>query len=468
MHELGVLGRFVPEFGRLTCKVQHDLYHRFTADIHVLHCITILDHIFQGKKKASKHYLEALRKNEVPGLLYLILFLHDLGKDQGPKGHCERGVEIAVNIMDRLGVSDEMIDRILFVIRNHLEMVRYANKFDLEDPDVIHSFAKFVEGEQRLRFLYVHTFCDANATAPNLWNSHKEELHTQLFNNTLDVLEGKRALKDPDKLKDAYKNLDIEGVSKEEIMDHLEQVPVRYFSHSGKEEVALHVDMIHRYGKNGAESPTPIIHWRNDLRRSLTIVDIVTRDRNSLFEKLTGAFSVAILNILGARAVTRKDGIAIDVFYVEDKNGGVVDDPKIRQLCESSIRSFLADKISPDELISEKKKKTDRSQLFLNQDKLGERIASQVDVYRDISLNRTIVEVRAPDQVGLLHLIAKTISTCGFSIQFARIATEQGIATDVFNIEPLESKDSFSPIRFLELREKLSAALHEGKFYHEV
>ena len=468
MHELGVLGRFVPEFGRLTCKVQHDLYHRFTADIHVLHCITILDHIFQGKKKASKHYLEALRKNEVPGLLYLILFLHDLGKDQGPKGHCERGVEIAVNMMDRLGVSDEMIDRILFVIRNHLEMVRYANKFDLEDPDVIDSFAKFVEGEQRLRFLYVHTFCDANATAPDLWNSHKEELHTQLFNNTLAVLEGKRALKDPNKLKDAYKNMDIEGVSKEEIMDHLEQVPVRYFSHSGKEEVALHVDMIHRYGKNDSESPTPIIHWRNDLRRSLTIVDIVTKDRNSLFEKLTGAFSVASLNILGARAVTRKDGLAIDVFYVEDKNGGVVDDPKIRQLCESSIRSFLADKISPDELISEKKKKTDRSQRFSNQDKLGERIASQVDVYRDISLNRTIVEVRAPDQVGLLHLIAKTISTCGFSIQFARIATEQGIATDVFNIEPLESKEPFSPIRFLELREKLSAALHEGKFYHEV
>ena len=234
------------------------------------------------------------------------------------------------------------------------------------------------------------------------------------------------------------------------------------------EEVAVHVDMIHRYEKNNSESPTPIIHWRNDLRRSLTIVDIVTRDRNSLFEKLTGAFSVASLNILGARAVTRKDGLAIDVFYVEDKNGGVVDDPKIRKLCESSIRSFLADKISPDELISEKKKKTDRSQRFSNQDKLGERIASQVDVYRDISLNRTIVEVRAPDQVGLLHLIAKTISTCGFSIQFARIATEQGIATDVFNIEPLESKEPFSPIRFLELREKLSAALHEGKFYHEV
>ena len=468
MHELGVLGRFVPEFGRLTCKVQHDLYHRFTADIHVLHCITTLDRIFQGKKKGSRHYLEALRKNEVPGLLYLILFLHDLGKDQGPKGHCERGVEIAVSMMDRLGVSDEMRDRILFVIRNHLEMVRYANKFDLEDPEVIDSFAQFVEGEQRLRFLYVHTFCDANATAPDLWNSHKEELHTQLFTNTLSVLEGKRARKDPNTLKDAYKNLKVEGVSKEEVLEHLEQVPIRYFSHTGKEEVSLHVDMIHRFVATGTKSPVPVINWRNDLRRSLTVVDIVTRDRNSLFEKLTGAFSIAGLNILGARAVTRKDGLAIDVFYVEDKNGGVVDDIKVREHCETSIRSFLSDEVAPDKLISEKRKKADRTRRFSSEDKLGEKIPSQVDVYRDVSLNRTIVEVRAPDQVGLLHLIAKTISKCGFSIQFARIATEQGIATDIFNIEPLKTKETFSPSRFLELREDLSTALYEGKFYHEV
>ena len=95
-----------------------------------------------------------------------------------------------------------MHDRILFVIRNHLEMVRFANKFDLEDPESIEVFAKFVEGEQRLRFLYAHTYCDANATAPDLWNAHKEELHTQLFSNTIAVLEGKRAPMDPETIKD--------------------------------------------------------------------------------------------------------------------------------------------------------------------------------------------------------------------------------------------------------------------------
>ena len=108
---------------------------------------------FFRERTDAQQYLDAIRKNEVPGLLYLILFLHDLGKDEGPKGHCERGVEIAIPLLKRLGISEEMHDRILFVIRNHLEMVRFANKFDLEDPESIEVFAKFVEGEQRLRFM---------------------------------------------------------------------------------------------------------------------------------------------------------------------------------------------------------------------------------------------------------------------------------------------------------------------------
>ena len=468
MHELGVLGRFVPEFGKLSCKVQHDLYHRFTADIHVLHCLNKLDDIFLEKNSHSKHYLEALRKNEVPGLLYLILFLHDLGKDQGPKGHCERGVEIGKTLLDRFGIPSEMHDRILFVIRNHLEMPKFANKFDLEDPDVIESFANFIEGEQRLRFLYVHTYCDANATAPDLWNDHKEELHTQLFNNTLSVLEGKHARKDANELKNDYNEINIQGVPNQILQEHLELVPERYFSHTSKEEVALHVDMVHRFLNTKDSSKRPIISWRNDLRRALTIVDVVVKDRPALFEKITGGFSVAGLNILGARAVTRKDGIAIDVFYVEEEKGGVVNNSKTRDLCESSIHSFLENENSPEKLIKEKRKKNDKSRLFSNEDRLGEKIPPQVDVYHDVSLGRIIVEVRAADRVGLLHLIAKTISNCGFSIKFARIATEQGIATDIFNIEKANKNIQSSPAEFLQLREELSDALNTGKYYLEV
>ena len=468
MHELGVLGRFIPEFGRLTCKVQHDLYHRFTADVHVLHCITVLDEVFQGKRPDAKQYLNAIRKNEVPGLLYLILFLHDLGKDEGPKGHCERGVEISISLLKRLGISEEMHDRILFVIRNHLEMVRFANKFDLEDPEVIDVFAKFVEGEQRLRFLYAHTYCDANATAPDLWNSHKEELHTQLFSNTIAVIEGKRAPMDPESIKDSYMDIEIDGVSKTDLRKHLDQVPMRYFSHSGREEVTLHVDMVNRFLNDNSPDNNSVINWRNDVRRTLTVIDIVTPDQVGLFEKITGAIAVSGLNILGARAVTRKDGLAIDAFYVEVENSGFVEDEETKSTCESAIRSFLAGKTSPEKKISDLRKKLDNNRLFTNQEKLGEQIPSQVDVYRDVNLGRTIVEVKAPDQVGLLHLLAKTISKCSFNIEFARIATEQGIATDIFHIGTNSKDGKINPTKFLDLREMISEELSKEKYFHEV
>ena len=368
--------------------------------------------------------------------------------------------------MERLDIAHEMHDRILFIIRNHLEMVRYANKFDLEDPEVIDAFANFVEGEQRLRFLYVHTFCDANATAPDLWNAHKEELHTQLFNNTLSVLEGKRARKDPSILKDAFKNLSIEGISQEELVQHLDLVPVRYFSHAGKEDVSRHVEMVSRYKQN-KHSTSPEISWRNDLRRSLTIVDIVTKDREAYSKRLPGHFP-SLNSIFLVQGQSRKDGLAIDVFYVENEEGGVVDNQKTRETCEAAMKSFLADESSPEEKITAKRKKFDLNRPFSNEEKLGEKIPPRVDVYKDLSLNRTIVEVRAADQIGLLHLIAKTISSCGLSIQFARIATEQGIATDIFNVEPKDSNQAFTPSQFLDLREKLSTSLNQAKYYHEV
>ncbi len=468
MHDLGVLGRFIPEFGRLTCKVQHDLYHRFTADVHVLRCIEILDQVFQGKRPGSEHYLEALRKNEVPGLLYLILFIHDLGKDRGPKGHCERGVELGKTLMQRLGISEEMHDRVLFVVLNHLEMVRFANKFDLDDPEVIDSFASFSEGEQRLRFLYVHTYCDANGTAADLWNSHKEELHTQLFTNTMKVLEGKRARKDPNELRESFKDLEVSGVPRESILEHLDQVPVRYFSHTGREEAALHIDMVQQYSSLGRSATRPVVSWRNDLRRTMTVVDVVITDQTGLFEKITGALAVTGLNILGARAITRNDGLAIDVFYVEGENGGIVEDSTIRSFFEDTLESFLSGKDCPSEQITTHRKKKEKSKTFSTTDKFGATIPPQVDVYRDISLGRTIVEVRAADRIGLLHLISKHIADAGFSILFARIATEQGIATDVFNIEPLEKGSVPSSRTFLDLREKIGKALYEGKYYHEV
>ena len=140
-------------------------------------------------------------------------------------------------------------------------------------------------------------------------------------------------------------DLDIKGVSQDNLRKHLDQVPIRYFSHSGREEVGLHASMVQEFLNKQESKQKPIINWRNDVRRTLTVIDIVTPDQIGLFEKITGAISIAGLNILGARAVTRTDGLAIDVFYVENDKSGFVEDEETKKNCEESINSFLSEKI---------------------------------------------------------------------------------------------------------------------------
>lgn len=473
MHDLGVLGRFVPEFDRLTCKVQLEIYHRYTADVHVLRCIAELDKVFQARDELSRHYRDLLAKTETPALLYLILFLHDLGKDQGPKGHCERGVDIALGLMERLGIPGEMWERVTFVVRHHLEMVRYFNKYDLDDPEVIEAFAAFVQGNQRLRYLCVHTYCDANGTSPDLWNNHKDDLHRQLFESTLRVLDGRPARRDPAALRAAHADLRIPNVPPDQVAAHLQAVPDRYFSHAGEEEISLHVSMISRYLGQAAPgtvslSRSPAIEWRDDLRRSLTIVHLVTKDRPRLFARFAGSFAVAGMNILGARAFTRSDGITIDVFFVESEKGGPASDPRTREAFDQIVNEILTQNADPLPLIRERARKLETKTPFSLRDRIGATISPDVNVYRDVVVGRTIVEVRAADRLGLLHLIAQNIADCGLDIAFARIATEQNVATDVFHVRPTVPEETYSPTRYLDLRERISRALSDRQYQMEV
>ena len=158
MHELGVLGRYLPEFGHLTCMVQHEYYHRYTADAHVLHTIKHLDLVFSKHDPQYAQYEKELRKNDDPLLLYIILLLHDIGKAEGIKGHATSGARIAKPILNRLGISKDQQQQILFIIRSHLEMARFWQKFDLDDPKTADSFANIVGDPQQLRFLFVHTY----------------------------------------------------------------------------------------------------------------------------------------------------------------------------------------------------------------------------------------------------------------------------------------------------------------------
>ena len=473
MHEHGVLGRFVPEFGKLTCLVQHEYYHRYTADIHTLNTIAELDRIYAGDDPQTAKYREVLRQTSDPKLLYLILFLHDIGKSAGVAGHDITGAKLAWNVLTRMEVEKEQCHLIDFIIRNHLMMTRIWQKFDVEDPRTAISFAEQVESVEHLRYLYVHTYCDARGTASNLWNSFKDTLHTQLYQVTEERLRlgAKTDQKHTERKAMIAQELiakKLPDANKEEIEAHFELLPDRYFINSNSDEIALHIKLIHQLLANiaGNKDPDsallPIVDWQDDVDRSLTVVDVVTWDRAGLFCKMAGAFIAAGLNILTAKAITRKDHIAIDTFYVVEPGRGMVQSAEARETFQKTLEQALTsnEDILPKIVADIRKKKKKSKPLYPRpKTRLHANIPASVQVYNELSLRRTIVEIQANDSIGLLYEISRILFEHGYDITFARIATERSVALDTFYIENIDQEKENDQTNLLKLQEALSRAI---------
>jgi [protein-PII] uridylyltransferase len=464
MHELGILGKFIPAFDALTCLVQHEYYHRYTADVHTLNAIRELDRIFTEAEPITLKYRAALHETTDPSLLYLTLLLHDIGKAEGIRGHAESGVRLSAPLLERFGVSPEGRELVSFVIKNHLAMARFWQKRDVDDPNTATAFAELVGDVERLRHLYVHTFCDARATATDLWNSYKDTLHTTLFRSTFERLKHGAALdaRLQEKKKMTQQELiakSIPGISADEINAHFGLLPDRYFIHTESAEIALHIQMVNRLLKSittadSVGSLRPVIEWKDDINRSLTVVNVVTWDRAGLFYKLAGAFSVAGLSILGSKVISRTDHIAIDTFYVVEPGRGVVQSASAQERFAKTIEEALVANrdLLPDIMAQAKKIAATRYLSASNGETLHSSFPPTVDVYHELSMQRTIVEIQARDQIGLLYRLAKTISDQGFDITFARIGTERGVAIDTFyiegaNHEPIETTERLHALR---------------------
>jgi [protein-PII] uridylyltransferase len=469
MHELGVLGRFIPPFNRLTCLVQHEFYHRYTADIHTLNAIRELDRIFTEAEPITLKYRAELHQTPTPTLLYLILLLHDIGKAVAIKNHSDSGVHLAGPILARLQIDPRSREIVAFIIKNHLIMARFWQRHNVDEPQSAAAFADLVGDAEKLRYLYVHTFCDARGTAASLWNGYKDTLHTTLFVATLDcLLHGdaveQRNLERKHMIHQELITKKIPGISQEEITAHFNLLPERYFLHTEADEIALHIQMVNRLLKSITEADSvsalrPIVDWKDDLNRSLTVVNIVTWDRAGLFYRLAGAFSVAGLNILGSKVISRSDHIAIDTFYVVEPGRGVVQNQAARDAFGRAIEAALVHNkdLYPD--IVAQAAKLSSSRLAAEGAALQASFPPTVEVYHELALQRTIVDIQARDQIGLLYRLAKSIYDHGFDITFARINTERGVALDTFYIESANHQPVEDTKRLHALRDALAKVI---------
>lgn len=452
MHRAGVLGAVIPEFGNLYARVLHDLYHIYTVDRHSLAAVRELERLRAGDFKDSNVLLtEVAREVTDLPLIFLALLLHDIGKGHGHDHH-ERGALLTAEVSRRLGLDREEVDLVVFLVRNHLMMSQVAQKGDVEDMRTVEVFARAAGSIDRLKALYLLTFADMRAVAPNVYNNWRDMLLSELYMRALKILEqGDREAVDPARrlsvVKDAIRErLASSGAPAQELDAFLELMPRRYFLTVPESDMPAHFELMRAY----RERPMVCRH-RHFPQLEFSEFIVVTRDEPGLFSKIAGVLTANNLNILSARITTRADGVALDVFRVSHGSARLAmeDDRWLR--VEQNLEAVLAGEREIEPMVAEAQRVRVAGRKFVR------RIGTEVTVDNRSSEQFTVVDVFTQDRVGLLFAITNTLFKLGMVIHLARISTNADQALDVFYISDREGRK----ITELETMRGLRAALIE-------
>jgi [protein-PII] uridylyltransferase len=465
MHDVDLLGKYIPEFGKLTCLVQHEFYHQYAADEHTLMCIEQLDRIWEAKDPPYNTYAPLFHGLDRPFVLYLALLLHDVGKPEGHGNHAEVSAKLALRVAKRLALDPTATQTLLRVIEHHLLMANVSQRRDLDDPAVIRQFARQVENTETLNLLTLHTFADTLATSDKLWNGFKDQLLWTLHLRAVQLMSGgtefiRAEEKQREFLLEEVGQLLPEGVENEELQAHFATLPARYFQIHAARDILSDLLLTHRFMRQQiSEEETalvPVVNWHNEIDRGYNAVKVCTWDRAGLFSKIAGSFSVTGLNILSAQIFTRTDGIVLDTFFVTDARTGNLAGPDQRDKFESVLnRALSGEGVDFHSMILKQKLARPAYHAYT-----GERIPTHVRFDNDASETRTLIEIETEDRIGLLYEISQTFSELEIDIAAAKISTEKGAAIDTFYVRELGGGKVVSTERHRAIERKLRQALH--------
>ncbi len=446
MHELGVLGRYLPEWGALTCLVQYDVYHKFTADQHSLIAVQNLEALAPGQSADSEGNAQVVSEVERPALLMLGMLLHDIGKGKG-HGHVAKGIPLIEALTARIGLQPDEADKVIFLVAHHLTMSHMAQRRDIDDPKTIESLAEVCRTPERLRMLYLLTCADMRAVGPGVMTGWQAQILWDLYARTLARLTGGQRER-PTREAAAQR---VTAVTRGEVprttlAAHLAMLSERYLATTSPQRIAAHLRLVDRMNEEGGLA-TELFH-HPDLGSSELVV--VTRDVPGLFSLIAGTLAAQGINILSAQIHTRADGIVIDTFQVNDPFGeAVTEEARWRRTLEA-LRRVLRGEVNVDDLLARRR---------------GVHPAPEVAGPPKISLDNqlsdthTVLEVKCPDRVGLLYVITRTLSDHALDIGSARIATEIDQAYDTFYLTDRQGQRLEDDAVMARVRESLEDAL---------
>lgn len=451
MNELGILAAFIPEFEPIVAMMQFNMYHSYTVDEHTIQVIANLARIEKNELEEELPVASSILERGVNRkVLYVAMLLHDIGKGRD-EDHSILGAKIVRKVAPRLGLKQDEVDTVEWLVRYHLLMSDMAQKRDIADPRTVRDFAKAVQTVKRLDLLCVLTVCDIRGVGPNTWNNWKAVLIRALYRQTERALEtGLEDLNRENRGAAAKKTL-REALSDWPRKDLQTETARHYEPYWQGLHVTAHVafaDLL-RTIKDG----DMVVDLHPDEDRDATRACFVMADHPGIFSRLAGALALVGANVVDARSYTTKDGYVTDAFWIQDAEGNAYEAaklPRLRQMIERTLRGEV---ITRDAMKSRDKIKK-REKAF--------RVPTSITFDNEGSEIYTIIEVDTRDRAGLLYDLARTLASANVYIANAVIATYGEQVVDTFYVKDMFGLKYYSEAKQKTLEKRLRDAIIEG------
>jgi [protein-PII] uridylyltransferase len=452
MNEAGLLGKLIPDFGKIVAMMQFSMYHHYTVDEHLLRCIGILSEIEHG----GGEKIHPLTHSLLPSLkdhrevLYVATLLHDVAKGR-PEDHSVAGARIARRICPHMGLAPAATETVAWLVENHLLMSMTAQTRDLNDRKTIDDFATVVQSVERLKLLLVLTVCDIRGVGPGVWNGWKGQLLRALYFETELLLTGGFSeVSRATRTEEARTELDValadwpEDERRRLIALHYDNylltVPI--------EDQKRHADFIRDVGAGERHLATMV---RTLEFEAVTEITVLSPDHPRLLSIIAGACAAAGANIVGAQIFTTSDGRALDTILIGREFDRDEDERRRAERVGRLIEDVLSGRTRLPEMIEKRTKPKRGARIF--------RVEPRADIRNTLSNRFSVIEIEGLDRPGLLSEVTGAISNLSLDIASAHITTYGEKVIDTFYVTDLTGQKIKNPTRQEAVREKLLAIL---------
>jgi [protein-PII] uridylyltransferase len=446
MNQTSVLGRYLWVFRRIVGQMQHDLFHVYTVDQHILMVLRNVRRFFIVEHAHEYPFCSQLASGwDKPWLLYVAALFHDIAKGRGGD-HSDLGKVEVRRFCKQHAIPNEDAQLVEFLVGEHLTMSHIAQKADLSDPDVISKFAKRVGNERNLTALYLLTVADIRGTSPKVWNAWKSKLLEDLYRYTMRVLGGRApdaAAEVESRKREALILVALYAMPFEAHKALWDTLDVSYFMRHDAPDIAWHTKQLSRH----VNSLTPVVRARHSPVGEGLQVLVYTQDQPDLFARICGYFDQASFSILDARVHTTHHGYALDTFQIVTSAGMQEHYQALTSMLENDLALAIA-KAGP--LPAPSKGRVSRRVKSFP-------IAPRVTLRPDEKAQNWLLNISASDRLGLLYSVARVLARHKIEVQLAKVATLGERVDDTFLIHGAQLQFNKAQIEIeTELLEALS------------